>query len=447
MGSNVICETSLWVSEIGLNKLKRYLNAKGFQLSCHTPNRETPQLSLIPTSNMQPRRSSRLRQSLETQSSLISPINPSSSPCQRKSSRKRLRRPTPATPPLPEPEVESLSEDNTDDNDSDGSLEEAASDDTQEEQRDEFLPKGPRYEESRQQFQILIQSNPALLRPSRAPINSRFATVEATERYRNLKNRKFLVQYRLPVDEENLQDVKKVIMDSGLIYTVIDSDPFKPSVIRQFIANLVDAEPRGDGVAVYVKGSLVNFSPSLINSLYLIPAFEEDPDWSTYNMDRVCTFLTNKRIRRWEDMSSKFLTATNQVLYKLVCANWIPTTSYTAMNPERLRFIYMLYHDRKFDFGKLVYNQIMAMAENTRTERTRRIIFPNLIQQVLLFQRNVPPDSDDEEFTGLPKKVVKDKKAGLGSGTESRSPNLEEDIEHAIAGLKAISMRLRSKMI
>ncbi|XP_048637627.1 uncharacterized protein LOC125610024 [Brassica napus] len=428
---------------MGQNKLKRYLTTKGFQLMRHTPNRETPKLSLIPTSNMQPRRSSRLRQSLETQSSLPSPINPESSSRQRKYSRKRLRRPTPATPPPPEPEVESLSEDNTDDDESDASLEEAASDDSQDEQPDEFLSKGPRYEESRQEFQTLIQANPALLRPSRAPINSRFATVEATERYRDLKNRKFLVQYRLPLDEENLQDVKKVIVDSRLIYTVIDSDPFKPSVIRQFIANLVDAEPREDGVAVYVKGSLVNFSPSLINSLYLIPSCEEDPDWSTYNMDRVCTFLTNKQIRRWEDMSSKFLTATNQVLYKLVCANWIPTTSYTAMNPERLRFIYMLYHDRKFDFGKLVYNQIMAMAENTRTERTRRIIFPNLIQQVLLFQRNVPPDSDDEEFTGMPKKVVKDKKAGLGSGTESRSPNLEEDIEHAIAGLKAISMRLR----
>ena len=146
-------------------------------------------------------------------------------------------------------------------------------------------------------------------------------------------------------------------------------------------------------------------------------------------------------------MSSKFLTATNQVLYKLVCANWIPTISYTAMNLERLRFIYMLYHDRRFDFGKLVYNQIMSMAENTREERTRRIIFPTLIQQVLLVQRNVPPDSGDEEFTGMPKKVIKDKKAGLGSGAESRSPNLEEDIEHAIAGLRAIRIRLRSKMI
>ncbi|KAF2594705.1 hypothetical protein F2Q70_00043686 [Brassica cretica] len=346
---------------------------------------------------MQPRRSSRLRQSQESPSSPTSLTNPGSSSCQRKYSRKCLHRRTPVTPP-PEPEVESLSEDNSGDDESDASQEEAVCDNPLGEQPDEFLPKGPRYEESRREFQTLVQANPAL---------------------RSDRPRKFLIQYRLPLDEENIQDVKK------------------------FIANLLDAEPRGDGVAVYVKGSLVNFSPNLINSLYLIPTCEEDHDWTTYNIDRVCAFLTNNRIRRWEDMSSKFLTATNQVLYKLVCANWIPTTSYTAMNPERLRFIYMLYHDRRFDFGKLVYKQIMSMAENRRAERTRRIIFPTLIQQVLLVQRNVPPDSDDEEFTGMPKKVIKDKKAGLGSGAESRSPNLEEDIEHAIAGLRAIRIRLR----
>ena len=207
---------------------------------------------------MQPRRSSRLRQSHETPSSPTSLTNPGSSSCQRKYSHKRLRRRTPVTPP-PEPEVESLSEDNSGDDESDASQEEAVCDNPQGEQPDEFLPKGPRYEESRREFQTLVQANLALLRPSKVPINSRFATVEATERYQDLKNRKFLIQYRLPLDEENLQDVKKVIVDSGLIYTVIDSDPFKPCVVRQFIANMLDAEPRGDGVAVYVKGSLVNF--------------------------------------------------------------------------------------------------------------------------------------------------------------------------------------------
>ena len=74
-------------------------------------------------------------------------------------------------------------------------------------------------------------------------------------------------------------------------------------------------------------------------------------------------------------MSSKYLTATNQVLYKLVCSNWIPTMNYTSMNQKHLRFVYMLHHNDEFDFGKLVYDQIMAMARNTTTEKTRCIIF------------------------------------------------------------------------
>ena len=144
-------------------------------------------------------------------------------------------------------------------------------------------------------------------------------------------------------------------------------------------------------------------------------------------------------------MSSKYLTATNQVLYKLVCSNWIPTMNYTSMNQKRLRFVYILHHHDGLDFGKLVYDQIMAMAENTKTEKTRCIMFPTLIQQVLLFQRTIPPDTLNDEFTGTPKLVVKDIKAGRGSGVDSSAASLEEDINRTIAGLKAIRVRLRNK--
>lgn len=120
--------------------------------------------------------------------------------------------------------------------------------------------------------------NPGLLRPTKRPLSARFASVAATERYGNLKKRKFITHHRLSLTDENLFDVKKVVVDSGLIYRVTDSDAFNLIVIREFIANLLDAEARDDGVAVCVRGSLVNFSPSLINSMYCIPGFEEDPN-------------------------------------------------------------------------------------------------------------------------------------------------------------------------
>ncbi|XP_013594597.1 PREDICTED: uncharacterized protein LOC106302684 [Brassica oleracea var. oleracea] len=349
---------------------------------------------------MQPvRRSSRL-----TRNTISAPETAASS--SRKNSRKSSQRRIRCTPPPEdsEPEVESLSEEN--------------SSEEEEDMHEEILPKETRYENSRTAFQGLYQEKPDLLRPSKKPLSARFLTQGARER-------------------------TSTVADAGLLYTVCDSDSFQPSIVREFVANLGDAEPRGDGVAVYVRGSLIEFSPSLINTMYCIPHCEEDSSWMDEKLDKVCTLLSGNRIKRWEDMSSKYLTVTNQVLYKLVCSNWIPTMSYTAMNAERLRFIYMLHLRKGFNFGKVIYNQIMRMAENTETEKKRRIILPTLIQQVILIQRNVPPDNSDEAESDFPKLVVKDKKAGLGSGVDSKEPDLEEDIDQAISFLKGIRSRLK----
>ncbi|XP_013632479.1 PREDICTED: uncharacterized protein LOC106337927 [Brassica oleracea var. oleracea] len=277
-----------------------------------------------------------------------------------------------------------------------------------------------------------------------APFSSHFVTSNSAERYEKLAPREFVIQQRLDVNDENLFDVKRVVVRSGLIYTLIDSDLFHPNVVKEFIANLGAAENRGNGVAVFLRGSMVEFSPSLINAMYLVPGFEEDPDYLAANIDRVCSFLTDNRVQRWEDMSSKYLTPTNQV-YKLVCSNWIPTTNYTSMNQERLKFLYMLHHHRSFDFGQMVYDQIISFAANINTDRSRRVIFPTLIQQVIDYQRTVLSFEDDEEYTGYPKLVVKDIKASRGQGGNSSAVDLLADIERTIADLKSIRIRLRSK--
>ncbi|KAF3574099.1 hypothetical protein F2Q69_00059366 [Brassica cretica] len=380
---------------------------------------------------MQPvRRSSRLTRNTNS-AHLSTQVPETAASSSRKNSRKSSQRRIRCTPPPEdsEPEVESLSEEN--------------SSEEEEDMQEEILPKETRYVNSRTAFQGLYQEKPDLLRPSKKPLSARFITQGARERYVRLKPRKFIHQQRLSLSDKNLHDVKKVVADAGLLYTVCDSDSFQPSIVREFVANLGDAEPRGDGVAVYVRGSLIEFSQSLINTMYCIPRCEEDSNWMDEKLDKVCTLLSGNRIKRWEDMSSKYLTVTNQVLYKLVCSNCIPTMSYTAMNAERLRFIYMLHLRKGFNFGKVIYNQIMRMAENTETEKKRRIILPTLIQQVILIQRNVPPDNSDEAESDFPKLVVKDKKAGLGSGADSKEPDLEEDIDQAISFLKGIRSRLR----
>ncbi|XP_018446420.2 uncharacterized protein LOC108818063 [Raphanus sativus] len=409
------------------------------------------EVSLLLSNMSTPRRSARLQPSGDA------PCNPSPNPsavsqapsasCTRKYARKRPRRPTRSTPSREpsEPADDPTSE--SDDDTADVTPEHVAPQDPpqagDEADCTELISKNIRHATIRDAFQARIRENPELLKPSNRPFNRLFASFAATERYHSLENRKFLEQLRLPLSDEDLQDVKEVVLQSGLIYTLIDVDPFQPSVVREFIANLPDAEERDDGLAVYVRGAVVNFSPSLINSIYCTTGEDKEPSWMKENIDEVCGFLTEGRVRRWEDMSSKYLTPQNQVLYKLVCSNWIPTTAYTAMNIERLRFVYMLHHHTRFDFGKLVYNQITSMAENIKTEQSRRILFPTLIQQVLLAQRSIPPDSSDEDLIECPRAVVKDKKAGLGDGIVSRAPNLEEDVLHAIAELKAIHIRLK----
>ncbi|XP_018448909.1 uncharacterized protein LOC108820469 [Raphanus sativus] len=408
---------------------------------------------------MQNRRSLRLNPPRDDSVNSSSPpvsTPPSHSRVSRKNSRKRPRRNSQSRSrsQATVPEIESLSEGNESDQVSEPSETETEIIDQEEDQDPaevaqetfeeiELIPLNERYEASRATFLARAQETPALIQSSIRPISARFITTAAAQRFEALLLRKFLPQQSLDVTDENLANVRLVVAEAGLIYTVFDSMAFQPTVVREFIANLPDAEPRDDGVAVYVRGSMVVFSPSLLNAMFCIPGFEEDPSWREENIDRVCVFLTQGRVKRREDMSSKWLTATNQVLYKPVCSNWIPTTSYTAMNSERLRFLYMMYVSRGFDIGKLVYDQVVSMADNTEADKKRRIIFPNLIQQVLLYQRNIPPDKQDVDETGFQKHVVKDIKAGLGSGSVSRAPNLEEDIEELITDLKALRMRLR----
>ncbi|KAG5393207.1 hypothetical protein IGI04_023170, partial [Brassica rapa subsp. trilocularis] len=364
----------------------------------------SPAQSISLTSNMQPtRRSSRLMKLKNVEATPMNTFDLSSGSSSRKRSRRRVSAgDTASLPKNVELEVESLSDGESSDDHSD---EAPMAADTPPNRS-----KEQRFEESRNLYQTKAQFYPELMRPTRMPMTERFFSIEATERFRELRGRNFIPQQSISLTDENLSDVIRIVIGAGLIHTLTDLDPYQPNVIREFLANLPEAEERDDGVAVYVRGFLVDFSPSLINSMYCIPGFEEDPNWMDERLDEVCGFLTDGRIRRGENMSSKYLTATNQVLYKLVCSNWIPTRNYTSMNQRRLRFVYMLHHHDGFDFGKLVIH----------------------------FQRTITPDLLHDEFTGTPKLVVKDVKAGRGSGADSSAASLEDDINRTIAGLKAI---------
>lgn len=120
--------------------------------------------------------------------------------------------------------------------------------------------------------------------------------------------------------------------------------------------------------------------------------------------------------------------------------------NYTSMNGDRLRFLYAIHHNKQPDFGVMVYDQLLRMAD-TAFDAKKRIGFPSLIQQLLSFQRLVPRHENDEDLTGHPTALVKDGKAGRGSGGVRKPPNLADDLQKVIDELRTIQLRSRSKFL
>ena len=123
------------------------------------------------------------------------------------SSRKRVRRRVSAgdTAPPPEhiePEGESLSDEESSD-DNPGEAPVAA--DTPENRS-----KEQRYAESQNVYQTKAQFYPDLMRPQRMPMTRKFFSMAATERYKDLRGRKFIPQQCISLTDDNLSDVRKL---------------------------------------------------------------------------------------------------------------------------------------------------------------------------------------------------------------------------------------------
>ncbi|XP_024010215.1 uncharacterized protein LOC112085253 [Eutrema salsugineum] len=306
-----------------------------------------------------------------------------------------------------------------------------------------YLDREARYSANRREEVVRDRIHPELIRPRLRPIDN-FFSLASKDRFVSFRLRPFHNQKYLPLDDPKLVGARKIIDDAGLIYTVLDVEPYRPIVVHEFYAKLGDLEYHNGTNRIYIRGLMFEFTPEIINKMFLVDDSLPYGEWERINIDEAVQCVSRGRKNRWEGFRSQHLTRLNGVLYKLCCCNWIPTTNNTTMVKERIRLLAYIVQGHKFNFGQMVYDQILAAAR-TPEMVNNKLMFPNLIFQLLSFQHTVPEHRGDRPLSGFPLKITLDPKAGKGSGDDEPqpAPSLAADLEQLATWLKRVQLRVR----
>ncbi|KAF3543091.1 hypothetical protein DY000_02007392 [Brassica cretica] len=130
---------------------------------------------------------------------------------------------------------------------------------------------------------------------------------EATNGYRFLCLRGFVVQGSLDPKDRLLDDVFRFIDNIGWSYTVMHVHPFCPRV-----------------------GCVFRFSPSVINQLMITPAVEHSFPWKDVVLKQAITHLTGSQCSGWTGFNLNALLSPFQVLYRVCELNWLPGSPDTS---------------------------------------------------------------------------------------------------------------------
>ncbi|KAL0863085.1 hypothetical protein Bca101_042203 [Brassica carinata] len=248
--------------------------------------------------------------------------------------------------------------------------------------------------EERLQVSRLIYSNTL---PAVGGYSRRHRTEEAAIRYRDLCLRGFIAQGSLDPRALELEDVFEIIDSLGWSYTVLHVNPFCPRVVREFISN----HPYDDE-GTLIRGYLYQFTPTVINRLMNTPSLDHSFEWEYVDLNEAISLLTGKQCSRWKGFSLNDLLKHFKVLYRVCELNWLPGTDSDSMIKNRLRLIFAAATGKKISFGHLVYDQVTDMTRSSDPKLS--IIFPNLIYQLLVLQKEIPllPVDEDPIGKGVP---------------------------------------------
>ncbi|XVE68338.1 hypothetical protein DITRI_Ditri09bG0060000 [Diplodiscus trichospermus] len=245
-------------------------------------------------------------------------------------------------------------------------------------------------------------------------------------------------------------DHKKVGMISflksqNLFGTVTKIKPYSADIVHEFYANLVSdvadvTSPKCH--KVYVRGTLFDFSPRLINEFYEYPVPDELPE-ITVSMDTVYQVLTGRHGVRWPQADfcySSDFTMKYVVLHKIAISNWNPAKHTSKVYESLAQLLYKVGTGMPFDLGQHIFDIIMVYSESRNSFGT--LPFPSLIYQLLMSQHNIKTSRDkltnpDNElrtsFGYLSGKHVKDRVADPPYETGTTSVGMQSNALASVA--------------
>ncbi|KAF3590607.1 hypothetical protein DY000_02021256 [Brassica cretica] len=140
------------------------------------------------------------------------------------------------------------------------------------------------------------------------------------------------------------------------------------------------------------------FTPAVINRLMMMPTVKHSFEWKDVDLNQAISHLTGDQCSGWTGFNLNALINPFQALYRVCELNWLPGLDSDSMIKNRLRLLYAVAKRNKINFGLLVYDHVIEMTR--KTDWDTNLIFPNLIYQLLMLQREVPLLPGDEEPIG-----------------------------------------------
>ncbi|EOA13348.1 hypothetical protein CARUB_v10026382mg [Capsella rubella] len=299
---------------------------------------------------------------------------------------------------------------------------------------------------------------PELKTPSTVPFSSHFVSPQAEHRFQVLSKRQdstgriFNEMGILLDDCPQWDEVSKIMSTVSLLPTAIEADSFTENVVKEFYANLPEAENDDPEVLkVFVRGSLYEFSPMIINQLYQLPSPPYPSEGSqihiSESLNQVVSLLTDGRIRDWKRRSKRGMGDAMSLLHKICCQNWMPTVNLNALKAERSSLLFMVVKGRPVNFGKLAFDEIRACSSVVMNESSNlRLVLPNLIDQLLRFQRIVPSAQGDVSSAAPAKFRIEPKEMLPPRTSHSAAENtLTADLQHLHEFTQTMLQRLEGK--